>query len=143
MNLKKSIGRHSETAQHKENVQRMRKETEQDMKDQVRQQHIGLIIGRQAYRLLKYCRLFADFEIDMLLLADANVKIGNMNHSRKFASGIRPSFAEVIDDRLKQYLAQPLDTIASLPPIGIMADKLKTRRRTGKMILGFSLHPVC
>ena len=77
----------------------------------------------------------------MLLLADANVKIGNMNHSRKFASGIRPSFAEVIDDRLKQYLAQPLDAIASLPPIGIVADKLTKRRQTGQMFAGILFIP--
>ena len=85
---------------------------------------IGITVGKQAYRLLKYGRPFADFEVDLLLLAHANAKIGNLNHSRKFPSELRPVFAKVIEDRLMEYLAQPLDATSNLPPFGIVADKL-------------------
>ena len=93
-----------------------------------KQQSIGITVGKQAYRLLKYGRPFADFEVDLLLLAHANAKIGNLNHSRKFPSELRPVFAKVIEDRLMEYLAQPLDATSNLSPLDIVADKLMTRR---------------
>ena len=85
---------------------------------------------------LKYGGPFTDFEVDLLLLAHANSKIGNLNHSRKFPSELRPVFAKVIEDRLMEYLAQPLDATSNLPPLGIVADKLTTRWRTGQMLAG-------
>ena len=111
------------------------------MKWAAKQQSIGITVGKQAYRLLKYGRPFADFEVDLLLLAHANAKIGNLNHSRKFPSELRPVFAKVIEDRLMEYLAQPLDATSNLPPLGIVADKLTTRRRTGQMLAGILFTP--
>ncbi len=91
--------------------------------------------------MLKYCRPYADFEVDLLLLSDANVKVGNINHSSKFASQLRPAFAEAVDSRVKDYIQRPLEATLTLPPIGIVADKLTTRRRTGQMFAAVLFTP--
>ena len=117
------------------------KESEHSRKWAAKQQSIGITVGKQAYCLLKYGCPFADFEVDLLLLAHANAKIGNLNHSRKFPSELRPVFAKVIEDRLMEYLAQPLDATSNLPPLGIVVDKLTTRRCTGQMLAGILFTP--
>ena len=138
INLKKSIARHIAAETHQANMVRNGEESEHSRKLAGKQQSIGITVDAQAYRLLKYGRPFADFEADLLLLpvAHANAKIGNLNHSRKFPSELRPVFAKVIEDRLMEYLAQPLDATSNLLPLGIVADKLTTRRRTGQMFAG-------
>ena len=139
VNFKKSIARHGASETHQANLARIGEESEHSRKLAAKQQSIGITVGKQAYRLLKYRRPLADFEVDLLLLAHANAKIGNLNHSRKFPSELRPVFAKVIKDRLMEYLAQPLDATSNLPPLGIVADKLTTRRRSGQM---FCRYPV-
>ena len=132
LSTKKSIARHIAAETYQANLVRIGKESEHSRK---------LAVGKQAYRLLRYERPFADFEVDLLLLADANAKIGDLKHSRKFPSELRPVFAKVIEDRLMEYLAQPLDATSNLPPLGIVADKLTTRRRTGQMLAGIQFTP--
>ena len=112
------------------------KESEYSRKLAAKQQSIGISVGKQAYHLLKYGHPFADFEVDLLLLAHPNAKIGNLNHSRKFPSELRPVFAKIIEDRLMEYLAQPLDATSNLPQLGVVADKLTTRQCTGQMLAG-------
>ena len=122
-------------------MEKQKFDADQLKKDNTRQHTIGMVIGRQVYRSLKYCLPFADFEIDLHLLSAANVKIGNINHSRKFPSFVRPAFAQVVDNRVKTYLSEPLEATGLLPPIGIVADKLTTSRRTGKMYAGIVFTP--
>ena len=141
INLKKSIARHIAAETHQANLVRIGKESEHSRKWAAKQQSIGITVGKQAYRLLKYGRPFADFKVDLLLLAHANAKIGNLNYFRKFPSELRPVLAKVIEDRLMEYLAQPLDATSNLPPLGIVADKLTTRRRTGQMLAGILFTP--
>ena len=71
-------------------------------------QSVGLTLGKQAYRTLKYRRPFKDFEVDMVLLSDAKVKVGNLYHSEKYAAGTRPAFATAINERVETYFKQPL-----------------------------------
>ena len=120
---------------------RIGKKSEHSRKLAAKRQSIGITVGKQAYCLLKYGPPFADFEVDLLLLAHANIKIGNLNHSRKFPSELRPVFAKVIEDRLMEYLAQSLDATSNLPPLGIVDDKLTTRRRAGQMLAGILFTP--
>ena len=141
INLKNSIARHITAETHQANLVRIGKESEHSRKWAAKQQSIGITVGKQAYRLLKYGRPFSDFEVDLLLLAHANSKIGNLNHCRKFPSELRPVFAKVIEDRLMEYLAQPLDATSNLPPLGIVADRFTTRRRTGQMLAGILFTP--
>ena len=96
---------------------------------------------KQAYRLLKYCRPFSDYEVDLKLLSDANVDIGNLNHSRKFPAELRACFAEAINSRTKTYIKTTLDATRAVPPVGIVADKLTARRRTGQMYAAILFTP--
>ena len=193
-NLKKSVGRHIANAVHQKNLLANREKTEQQRKLKAKEKSIGVPVGKQAYRLLKCCRPHTDFEINLVLLADAKVKIGNLNHSRAVASGgpvepgppfhvlppvatyiqycilkmcppllvfglpccyilarglnhskqfpsqLRPAFAQVLDSRLK-ILAHPLEATKNLPPVGVVADKLTTRRRTGQMFAAVLFTP--
>ena len=141
INVKKSIARHVVGETHQANLVRIGEESECLRKLAAKQQLIGITVGKQAYRLVKYGRPFADFEVDLLLLAHANAKIGNVNHSRTFPSELRLVFAKGIEDRLMECLAQPLDATSNLPPLGIVADNLTTRRRTGQMFAGILFTP--
>ena len=40
-----------------------------------------------------------------------------------------------------EFLAQPLDAASNLPPLGIVADKLTTRRRIGQVFAGILFTP--
>lgn len=141
VNLKKSIVRHISTQVHLKNAAMKGDASEKLRKIIIQEQSIGMTLGKQVYRILKYARPFSDYEIDVKLLSDAKVKVGNLNHSRKFASELRPAFAEVVDSRIKQYFQTPLDATSHIPPIGIAADKLTTRRRTGQMYAAILFTP--
>ena len=142
INLKHYVARHvSKVLKHQENVNRQAHEEDIDRRDNIKQQSIGLVIGRVAYKLLKCCRPYLDFETDIHLLAAANVNVGTLNHSRKFPSAIKESFAKVLDARIKNFLSTPMEATGCLPPIGIVADKLTTRRRSGQMYAGILFTP--
>lgn len=132
-NLKRSVVRHVGVQAHINNLIKQNEDNEKIQKHRVLQQSVGVTLGKQSYRLLKYCRPFSDYETDLKLLSDAKVNIGNINHSRKFPSEMRPSFADAVDNRIKEYLSTPLEATRARPPVGIVADKLTTRRRTGQM----------
>lgn len=140
-NLKRSVARHIETRAHTRNLTIQGEENEWRRKMRIQEQSVGVILGKQCYRLLKYCRPFSDYEVDLKLLSDANVKVGNLNHSRKFAAGLRPAFAEAINNRVKAYINTPLEATHASPPIGIAADKLTAKRRTGQMYAGILFTP--
>ena len=132
-NLKKSVAKHIGTQNHMNMCARKDKETEELRKMRSKQQNVGFTVGKQAYKVVKVGRPFSDFERDLQLMAAANVNVGNMNHSRMFPSQMRASFAEAIDSRIKNYCKTPLSATGTVPPVGIIADKVTTRRRTGHM----------
>ena len=53
--LKKSRARHIAAETHQANLVRIGEESEHSRKLAVKQQLIGITVGKQAYRLLKYC----------------------------------------------------------------------------------------
>ena len=133
-NFKKSIARHIQESQsHMRNLVANRESSERARTLASKNQSIGVTLGKQAYCLLKYGRPFADYEVDMMLLSSAGVSIGNINHSRKFPSEMRKSFAEAVNFRIVTYLQTRLEATLTLPPAGIIADKVTTRRRTGQL----------
>ena len=140
-NLKRAVARHAEGKAHINNLQIQQEENEKLQKLRKQEQCVGVTLGKQSYRLLKYCRPFADYEVDLKLLSDAKVKIGNINHSRQFPSKLRPCFADAIDSRVKDYISTPLQATKARPPFGLVADKLTARRRTGQMYAGILFTP--
>ena len=134
VNLKRSVSRHiTQRKTHLNIVAEKEEDNEKRRKMQAKQQTVGVTVGKQVYKALKLGRPFADFETDMQLLSSANVNVGNLNHSRKFASSMRPSFTAAVDSRIKKYLQKPLPATGTVPPVGIIADKVTTKRRTGHM----------
>ena len=71
INLKKYVGRHIGDAGHQKNVLKVGLENELQQKFEERQKGVGVIVGTQAYKLLKLCRLYGDFEVDIMLLANS------------------------------------------------------------------------
>ncbi|PIK53266.1 hypothetical protein BSL78_09840 [Apostichopus japonicus] len=71
----------------------------------------------------------------------AKVNVGNINHSWKFASELRPAFAEAVESRVKDYIQRPLEATLNLPPVGIVSEKITTKRRTGQMFAGVLFTP--
>ncbi|PIK56945.1 hypothetical protein BSL78_06146 [Apostichopus japonicus] len=140
-NFKKNVAKHQHTESHLKNVTLRAEENEAARKLKANNQSVGITLGKQAYRLHKYCRPYADFEVDLLLLSDAKVNVGNINHSWKFASELRPAFAEAVDSRVKDYIQRPLEATLNLPPVGIVTDKITTKRRTGQMFAGVLFTP--
>ncbi|KAJ8041006.1 hypothetical protein HOLleu_15484 [Holothuria leucospilota] len=132
-NLKKSVARHVTTKNHLKNLREHEEDKERLRKLQAKDLRVGMTVGRQAYRILKYGRPFADFEVDMLLLSSAKVNVGNLNHSRKFVSNLRPAFAEAVNQRVRAFLQQPLESMSCIPPVGIVTDNVTSKRRTGQM----------
>ena len=141
INLKKSVAKHIGTQNHRNMSAKNEQETEELRKYRAKQQSVGLTVGKQAYKAVKLGRPFSDFETDLQLMSAANVNVGNMNHSRQFPSKMRASFATAIDTRIKHYIASPLPATGTVPPVGIIADKVTTRRRTGHMYGGILFTP--
>ena len=135
-NLKQAVSRYIGRQVHINNLKTKTEVNEQLHKLQAKEQNIGVTLGKQCYRLLKYYWPFADCEVDVKLLSDAKVKVGNVNHSHKFASELGPAFAEAIDSRVKAYINTPLEATRVIPPVGIVADNLTAKRRTGADVCG-------
>lgn len=132
-NFKKNVAKLQTSQTHLKLVEKLDKDKDELRKREKKDQVVGITLGKQAYRVLKMCQPFGDYEIDCSFLAAAGVKVGNLNHSRKFVASMRPAFAGAIDARVKNYLHSPLDATLNLPPIGFVADKMTTRRWTGHL----------
>ena len=60
VNLKKSVARHIASTAHQNSATNLQEESENQRKLQAKEQSIGLVLGKQAYRLLKFGRPFKD-----------------------------------------------------------------------------------
>jgi len=47
---------------------------------------VGMVLSRQAYKNLKTEGIYLQYEVDLAVLVEQGVDIGNLNHSRNFAS---------------------------------------------------------
>ena len=99
-----------------------------------------LLFGNKAYKLLKVRRPFVDFEVEVMLLASTS-KRQQYEPFTQDPSELRETFAKVIDIRVKDYLSTPLPATHTLPPLGMVGDKLMTWRRTGQMFAGIMFTP--
>lgn len=51
-----------------------------------RQHRVGMVLGRQAYKILKRGDSHLKYETDVVVLSEQGVDVGNYNHSRKFVA---------------------------------------------------------
>ena len=116
-NLKKSVARHLSTQTHKNNLLKADEDATFARKQNILNQSVGLTLGKQAYRILKYGRPFKDFEVDMVLLSDAKVKkkkvkdvASNMVESmiKNMNNRFPNSFFEEIENKEKSASIMPI-----------------------------------
>ena len=83
---------------------------------------IGMRIARICYFLYTRAKPFTDFEFLLLLHNLNGVKIGNINHSRKFAAKFLPFVATVIKERKIEFITSRMIQTGFRPPLALTAD---------------------
>ena len=82
----------------------------------------GLACGRIVYKLVKRGRPDIDYETDILLLKKCGAFVGDVQHSRKFVSSLRPHLAAELQNLCSKFLSKPLDQTGFRPPVALTAD---------------------
>ena len=134
LNLKKSVRRHiEETKTHKEKLEEIRRAKIQEADRKLRSHEVGLNIFRLRYYQIKHGLSYLSFE-DMVLMAQMNkTDVGDINHSRKFATQIDKNLSEVMKSDFKEALETKLEGTGRLRPLGFAMDKMTPNKQTGQV----------
>lgn len=97
---------------------------------------VGVVLGRQAYSILKTGRSHLQYETDVSILSAAGTDVGNLNHSRKFVAEYAKSVHEVLVTQMQNLTNEPLPATGKPTPIAVLGDKMTPNRRT-LQIVGF------
>eukprot|EP00918_Siedleckia_nematoides_P087346 GHVU01192160.1.p1 GENE.GHVU01192160.1~~GHVU01192160.1.p1 ORF type:complete len:694 (-),score=76.10 GHVU01192160.1:1255-3336(-) len=128
--LKKSLLRHLKSPAHKTCV-----ETEARVKaaDAERRKE-GLINGRLVYSIIKEGAAYSSYESRLLLFHCCGVRIGTLNHSRKFCAAFARALKAELQEMIAAWLDTPCDAIGGRKPsVALNADKATNGRRTGQI----------
>jgi hypothetical protein len=97
---------------------------------EVREEKIGITLGRFVYSNARKGRPYTDYEDDILLAHINKTDVGNANHSREFARLLVDSIHEEMFHGLKNYVSSPLQLTERLPPVAVITDKVTIQHRT-------------
>lgn len=133
-NLKTRIIEHIDSQTHR-NAQLAREEASAEQKKKSdRNMKVGMVLARTAYKIVKLGQSYANFETEVSLLHMNGVDVGDINHSRKFASQIVSAIFDVAVTKVKQVIRSELPTTGRPRPVGLLADKLTKKHRTGHIV---------
>ena len=93
----------------------------------------GMNVFRIRYTGILHANSKLNFETDILTAKLNGTEVGNINHSRKFASKLTDTISDIMDANLKTALGQCLDCTNEKPPVGIIMDKMTPNKRTGQI----------
>ena len=135
-NIKISVKKHLNSHIHKEHVMKIEKKS-RDLKgrDDLRNNKAAAMrCARICYGLYRKGRPFTDYPEIVATIVAGGTFMGEINHSKEFASTFLNSVANVVRDKVKHYLKSPLDQTGFKPPIKIVADKDTIKHRTRQII---------
>lgn len=93
----------------------------------------SMSIGMAGYFDVKEALSYYSFERTLVLLSEAGVSIGTLNHSRMFCSGFVSSIHHVLVVRLRTWLGEPVPQLGGrLRSIAVAGDKSTELRRTSQ-----------
>lgn len=135
-NLKSHIVTHLKTKSHIEKKKEFEFSSKEKERLTNRQYRVGMILGRQAYKILKCSESYLKYETDVVVLKEQGCDVGNLNHSRKFVAEFRDSVHATLMTKVRKLVNEPLPATGKPTPISVIADKLTPNRRT-LQIVGF------
>ena len=101
-----------------------------EVKNEIENLKIGMSRGRQIYSNVKNKASTLKYEEDCVIDYKNGEVIGEVNHSRAFASNIVSALGIVIENRLKQHFSTKLNATDQLPPFSMCTDKMTRKHRT-------------
>ena len=140
-NLKNNVKRHiKQSTTHIKNIQ-SQIEKQKEVKAKTKNYEAEMNLGRLCYKLYVKGRPFSEFEEDVLILNQANVNVGNLNHPRKFCPAFLPHVSKEVQSRLKQFSTSKLPQTGHRPPLALSADKATYKHRSRQFLDGVTIAP--
>ncbi len=140
-NLKKNLKRHKQRQLHQENLKDKNAEEQRSAREFLRQRSIGLVIGRTCYQIFKSGNPFTDFENLIYLQSINGADVGNINHSNEFPRAFMPYVADVVKNRVNEFIQTPLMQTGHQPMLNISADKATYKHRTRQFATATTIVP--
>jgi len=129
-NLKKKVSGHVSSESHQKNTDQHQEIISETLAHAVRNEEVGVRIARCALKSIIEDRSQSQFETEVAFLAACGVDVGEINHSREFASKMVQHFADSLRDQLVSNLSEPHPASDRPPPFCIVADAMTPGRVT-------------
>jgi hypothetical protein len=145
-NVKLAVKKHLETQTHKaklidlKNVERDRF-IDKTKADTANEKEAAMRCVRILHFLYRKGRPFTDYPEQVALMVKGKVYMGNINHSKEFASKYLEHLAEVVRDEIKAMLNTVLPQTGFKRPVKIIADKDTTKHRTRQIVCLTTIFP--
>ena len=131
--LKSHLKDHIDSTSHRNSVHRSVQTEKSTQHLMSRSLRVGLAVARTAYIVYRNAFGMAKFE-DLISLQNLNGQdMGQLNHSKRFATEFRNSVAAVIKLRAVQFLSTPLEQTGHRPAVNLCADKGTYKHRTRQL----------
>ena len=101
----------------------------------------GMNLGRIIYNIVTTARSYNDYEKDVVLAKLNGIKVGDINHSRKFVPDFLKSLSQACKDLIVNYLKSDLEKTGHRPPISLVADLATFQRVTRQMVSVITVCP--
>lgn len=135
-NLKGNIIKHIDSNAHIKNANEKELGKRQKTLFKTRNYKVGMVLGRQAYSVLKISGSLSQYENEVSVLSAQGTDVGQLNHSRKFVAEFAKSIHTVLVSQMQKLVNEPLAATGKPTPIAVLADKMTPNRRT-MQIVGF------
>ena len=93
----------------------------------------GMNVFRERYQGIKQRKSRLDFEEDMLRAKLIGTRVGDINHSRKFAKKLDGAIYSEMKQNMKDKMEEKLQATERKRPAGLLMDKMTPNKRTGQM----------
>ena len=133
--LKRNLKRHLSRQSHIAALTDINEKHEVLIKEETRNNAVGMRIGRICYYLAKNGRPDSDFPTLVYLHSSNNSDIGDINHSSEFPAQFLPAIAEEIQSKVKRFLKERLPQTGFRPACKILADKA-THKHRSRQVMG-------
>ena len=141
-NLKIALRRHLSRNIHKNKLIEQMKEAEEFLKSDSKNKEAALRCARICLMLYKKGRPFSDYSDLVAINIQGGTFMGNINHSKRFASAFLSSVALVVRRKVYSFFSTPMKQTGFQPPVKIIADKDTTKHRYFNIYNNVSLNDI-
>jgi hypothetical protein len=142
-NVKKCVKTHLESHIHKNHVNKIEEEANVNKKrDNLKDNKAAAMrCARICYGLYQKGRPFSDYPELVATIVAGGTFMGETNHSKEFAASFLNSVADVVREKIHEYLKTPLEQTGFKPPVKVVADKDTIKHRTRQIIALTTVFP--